>query len=280
MVTSSVMSPKKPANRPVVALCYDFDGTLSPRYMQEYGFIPQLKVQPKAFWKKAMALSKAQEADPILSYMFLMIKEATMENGVELTKKSFTSHGRDIEFFPGVEGWFGRINRYAESKGVCLEHYIISSGIKEMIEGTKIGKHFRRIYASSFMYDQNGVACWPALAVNYTTKTQFLFRINKGHLDVWDNSQINAYKPMEERPIPFSRILFIGDGETDVPCMRVVKDQGGYSCAVHKDYRAAKKQAGKLLQEGRVDFVAEADYRAGSPMDLEVKKFILHLAKA
>ena len=265
--------------QPTIALCYDFDGTLCPRYMQEYGYIPQLGVKPKQFWKMAMDLAKEQNADPILCYMFLMVREAGMQNGVELSRKSFQNHGRDIEFFPGVESWFGRMNRFAKSKRVKLEHYIISSGIKEMIEGCRIGKEFKTIYASSFLYDQNGIAKWPSMAVNYTTKTQFLFRINKGCLDVWDTAGINAYQPMEKRPGPFERMIFIGDGETDVPCMRVVKDQGGYSCAVHKDSRAAKLQAGKLLQEGRVDFVAEADYRAGSPIDQEIKKFIARIAK-
>jgi hypothetical protein len=261
-----------------IALCYDFDGTLSPRYMQEYGYIPQLKVPPKVFWKKAVSLAKEQEADPILCYMFLMLKEATMENGVELTRKSFTSHGSGIEFFPGVEGWFARINRHGKSLGVPVEHYIISSGIKEMIEGTKIAKHFQRIYASSFIYDQNGVACWPALAVNYTTKTQFLFRINKGHLDVWDNSKINGFTPMEKRPVPFSRMILLGDGETDIPCMRLVKDMGGYSCAVHKPGRAPKKKALHLMTEGRVDLVAEADYSAGSHLEKEIKGAISRMA--
>jgi len=273
------MSKKNSLQHPVVAICYDFDGTLSPRYMQEYGYIPQLRVQPKAFWRKSLLLARAQESDPILSYMFLMLKEATMENGVKLTRGEFTRHGRKITFFPGVEAWFSRMNRYGESMGVRLQHYIISSGLKEMIEGTAIAGHFHKIYASSFMYDQNGVACWPALAVNYTTKTQFLFRINKGHLDVWDNSQINSFTPMEERPIPFGRMIFIGDGETDVPCMRLVKELGGYSCAVHKDSPAAKKKAGELLDNGRVQLVAPADYRRSSLLDREIKRTILRMAK-
>ena len=141
------------------------------------------------------------------------------------------------------------MNRFAKSKGVKLEHYIISSGIKEMIEGCKIGKEFKTIYASSFLYDQNGIAKWPSMAVNYTTKTQFLFRINKGCLDVWDTAGINAYQPMEKRPVPFSQMIFIGDGETDVPCMSLVKNMGGYSVAVHKPGSVAKKKAKLLLDD-------------------------------
>jgi len=254
-----------------IALCYDFDGTLCPRYMQEYGYIPQLGVKPKHFWQMAINLAKEQNADPILCYMFLMVREAGMQNGVELTRKSFQKHGRDIEFFPGVTGWFTRMNRFAKSKGVKLEHYIISSGIKEMIEGCRIGKEFKRIYASSFLYDQNGIARWPSMAVNYTTKTQFLFRINKGCLDVWDTAGINAYQPMNDRPVPFSRMIFIGDGETDVPCMSLVKNLGGYSVAVHKPGRETKKKAGHLMTEGRVNLVAEADYSVSSLLDKEIK---------
>lgn len=257
-----------------VALCYDFDGTLSPRYMQEYGYIPQLGVKPKQFWKMALHLAKAQNADPILCYMFLMVREAGMHNGVELTRKSFQKHGSKIDFFPGVTGWFSRMNRFAKSKGVKLEHYIISSGIKEMIEGCKIGKEFKEIYASSFLYDQNGIAKWPSNAVNYTTKTQFLFRINKGCLAIWDTAGINAYQPMAERPVPFSNMIFIGDGETDVPCMSLVKNLGGYSVAVHKPGAIAKKKARRLLDEGRVNLVTTADYTAGSVLDRGVRKAI------
>ncbi len=259
---------------PTIAICYDFDGTLCPRYMQEYGYIPQLGVKPKHFWKMAIDLAKEQNADPILCYMFLMVREAGMHNGVELTRKSFQTHGRDIDFFPGVTSWFGRMNRFAKSKGVKLEHYIISSGIKEMIEGCRIGKEFKTIYASSFLYDQNGIAKWPSMAVNYTTKTQFLFRINKGCLDVWDTAGINAYQPMEQRPVPFSRMIFIGDGETDVPCMSLVKNLGGYSVAVHKTSPVAKKKAKLLLEEGRVNLISPADYSAGSVLDREIKRAI------
>lgn len=266
-------------NRPI-AICYDFDGTLCPRYMQEYGYIPQLGVQPKQFWKMAMELAKTQNADPILCYMFLMVREAGMQNGVELTRKSFQKHGREIGFFPGVENWFGRMNRFAKSKGVKLEHYIISSGIKEMIEGCRIGKEFKTIYASSFLYDQNGIAKWPSMAVNYTTKTQFLFRINKGCLDVWDTAGINAYQPMEQRPVPFDRMIFIGDGETDVPCMSLVKNLGGYSVAVHKTGATAKKKARLLLEEGRVNLISPADYSKGSVLDREIRKRIEDAAAA
>lgn len=215
------------------AIAYDFDGTLASGNMQEYNFIPALDMTPKDFWQEVSKLAAEQHADPILVYMHLMLKKALAAN-VPVKKQNFNDFGGKIVLFDGVLDWFTRMDNYAKTKGVKLEHYIISSGLREMIDGTEIAKKFKKIYASGFMYDHNGVANWPALAVNYTTKTQYLFRINKGCLDEEDNSRINQYKPDEERPMPFSHMVFIGDGETDVPCMRLVKSQGGHSIAVYK----------------------------------------------
>ena len=212
--------------KPVFVIAYDFDGTLAGGNMQEYDFIPALNMKPSVFWTQSTALAKQQRADPILAYMQLMLKKANTF-GIQVKKDSFREFGRKVELFEGVEDWFARINAYAKIQNVDVQHFIISSGLREMIEGTKIAKQFKKIYASGFMYDVNGVADWPALAVNYTTKTQYLFRINKGSLDEDDNSLINRYVPDEERSVPFNRMLFIGDGETDVPCMRLIKAQGG-----------------------------------------------------
>jgi hypothetical protein len=177
--------------------------------------------------------------------------------------------------FKGVVDWFDRINKYGKEKGVKVQHYIISSGIREMIEGTSIAKKFAATYASSFVYDHNGVAKWPALAINYTTKTQFLFRINKGVLNVYDNSKINEFTPSEDRPVPFSNMVFIGDGDTDIPCFRLVKDQGGHSVAVYKpSTHGTKEKARKLIKDGRVNYIAPADYSENSEMDTFVKRII------
>ena len=144
-----------------------------------------------------------------------------------------------------------------------------------MIEGTKIAREFARIYASGFMYDENGVAVWPALAINYTTKTQFLFRINKGSPEVYDNTRINKYVPKDERPLPFANMVYIGDGETDIPCFRLVKDEGGCSIAVYRPRKpASKAQTERLLVEGRASLIAPADYREGSIIDRSVRAII------
>lgn len=261
-----------------MAICYDFDGTLAAGNMQEYDYIPQLNMSSKKFWKEVQKRAREQKSDEILAYMGLMIEKANADrspNGIKIKREDFTNYGKKVKFFLGVEKWFERINKVGKDSGISIEHYIISSGIREMIEGTSIAKHFKKIYASSFMYDQNGVAYWPALALNYTTKTQFLFRINKNYLDEWDNSEINAYKAKEERPVPFERIIYIGDGTTDIPCMRLVKDQRGYAIAVFQPGKSrAKACAARLLADGRVSFVAPADYREGKILERQIKSVI------
>lgn len=255
-------------------IAYDFDGTLAPGNMQEYDFVPALKIKPKQFWQEAKAMAKEQESDEILAYMRLMIEKANAAK-ISVRKGNFTDFGSRIEFFPGVLDWFKRINDYGKGKGVRVEHYVISSGLRKMIEGTPIYKHFRKVYASGFMYDHNGVASWPALAVNYTTKTQYLFRINKGSLDVHDNTVINKYVDQDERPVPFQNMLFIGDGETDIPSMRLVKDQGGHSIAVYPgNKRGARGNGEKLVKEGRANLTTPVDYTEDSSMDKAVKGMI------
>lgn len=257
-----------------MAIAYDFDGTLAPGNMQEYDFIPALKLPSKHFWDKANELAQKHEADPILTYMHTMIEEAR-KAGIPVRKADIKNYGANIELFPGVKEWFKRIDAYAKTKGVRLEHYIISSGIREMVDGTPIRKAFKKVYASGFVFDANGVACWPALAINYTTKTQYLFRINKGSLDVHDNSVINKFVPKEQRPVPFEHMIFIGDGETDIPCMRLVKDQGGHSIAVYNPARRGhKKHAAQLIKDGRATLAATADYQDGSQIDRAVKAII------
>jgi phosphoserine phosphatase len=257
-----------------MAIAYDFDGTLAPGNMQEYDFIPALNMMSKEFWSSVGEIARQHEMDQILAYMWAMLREANKAD-IRVHKSNFRDFGKNIILFPGVAEWFKRINAYARTKGVRLEHFIISSGIREMVEGTPIYREFRKVYASGFMFDHNGVACWPALAVNYTTKTQYLFRINKGSLDVHDNSVINKFVPKDQRPVPFENMVFIGDGETDIPCMRLVKDQGGYSIAVYNGTkRGVKKHAEQLVTDGRATLAAPADFQEGSTIDTCVKAII------
>jgi len=256
------------------AIAYDFDGTLAPGNMQEYDFVPAVGMTKKAFWKEVGDLAKANNADSILIYMMHMLEKANSAH-VPVRKEDFENFGRGVALFEGVATWFDRINKYGREHGLKIEHYIISSGNREMIEGTSIAKKFAAIYASSFVYDHHGVAKWPALAVNYTTKTQFLFRINKGVMNVYDNSKVNEFVPKEERAVPFTNMMFIGDGDTDIPCFRLVKDQGGHAIAVYKpNTRGTKGKAEKLIREGRVNFIAPANYSEGGEIEAIVKAVI------
>lgn len=266
------MSSKK---KPRLAIIYDFDGTLSPGNMQEYDFVPDLGISPKRFWSEAQQMAKDQNADEILTYMTLMLVKAEASETVKVTKVAFFKYGQNIQLFDGVDTWFKRINKYAIEKGMIPEHYIISSGIREMIIGSPIAHYFTEIFASSFMYDKYDVARWPGIAINYTTKTQFLFRISKGTLDVWDNKKVNRYFPPDELEVPFKNIIYIGDGETDIPCMSVVKSKGGHSIAVYKPRSRTKKAiADSLIENNRVHVALPAIYSEDSGLENYVKDLI------
>ena len=261
-------------SRPVAALMYDFDKTLCTKDMQEYGFLPALDVSPEQFWAEVTRLIDDQEMDNVLGYMYMMVEKAREKN-VPVTREVFREMGREVEFFRGVTDWFDRIDAYGDSIGLDIEHYIVSSGIKEIIEGTPIAPYFKKIYACEFMYDGEGRIKWPKFAVNYTAKTQFLFRINKGVLTVDSRSadELNRVTPESERRIPFQNMVYIGDGLTDVPCMKLVKSHGGQSIAVY-DPGNGKSVAKKLLEGSRVNFVTIADYREGGELDLTVKAIL------
>ena len=256
------------------ALIYDFDGTLSPGNMQEYAFIPTVGTTNKEFWDDCEDLAISQDADPILSYMAKMIHYARSK-GLSLKRSAFHESGRHIRLFEGVKEWFGRINAYGEERGIRILHYINSSGLKEIIEGTPIADKFRKIYACSFLYNVDGIAYWPGVAVNYTNKTQFIFKINKGVESVYDTKKVNEYMEERERPVPFSRMIYVGDGTTDIPCMRLVKNFGGHSIAVYNPKDEAKRgDMNALIRDNRVNFVCAADYSEGSEIDVAVKAVI------
>lgn len=256
-----------------IALIYDFDGTLSSGNMQEFGFIQAIGKDSRTFWEQNKKLSEENDASGILCYMYLMLQKAQAEN-ISLSRSSFRKFGRDVELFKGVQDWFKLINDYGKSVGVNIEHYINSSGLTEMIEGTSIAKEFKKIYACSFLYDVDGKAVWPAVAVDYTAKTQFLFKINKGIERISDNKRINEYVAEEDRPIPFKNMIYFGDGETDIPCMKLIKEQGGHSIAVYKPGSTKKKTAAKLINENRVNFVCSADYSENKEVHNVVKTII------
>ncbi|MDD6152256.1 MAG: HAD family hydrolase [Bacteroidales bacterium] len=246
--------------KPIAALIYDFDGTLSPGNMQEFGFIQAVGKTIPEFWTMSDDIAKGQDASNVLAYMKLMFDEAKA-NGIPLRRENFQRFGKDIALFPGVREWFSLINAYGRSRGVRIEHYINSSGLKEIIEGSPVAKEFKHIFAGSFLYDENGEAEWPGIAVDYTAKTQFLFKISKGIFSSRDNKKVNSSVAEDKKRIPFSNMIYLGDGETDVPCMKIVGMFGGNSIAVYNPENDSKKSmAKKLLRQGRVKFITPAVY--------------------
>lgn len=264
-------------DKPVLAICYDFDKTLSPDDMQAQGYIQAVGYAVPEFWEIADSIASDNEMDQNLAYMYLMMQEA--EGKILFTKETLAEHGARVKLFPGVEQWFERIRKYGEEHGVIVEHYIISSGLKEMIEGTSVAKAgaFEKIYASSFCYNQRGVAVWPAQVVNYTNKTQFLFRIEKGVLDINDPG-VNEYFPPEDIRIPFQNIVYIGDSDTDIPCMKLVTSLGGHAIGVYNAETRDKSKVYRMMRDGRIKYFAPADYSDGTELDRLVKAIITRTA--
>ncbi len=251
-------------HKPIIALIYDFDGTLSPGNMQEFGFIQAIGSTPEEFWSKSNDIAKGQDASNILAYMKLMYDEAR-KNGIRLTREDFRRYGSDIVLFDGVREWFRNVNEYGRRHGVIIEHYINSSGLKEIIEGSSIAKEFKHIFAGSFIYDEAGEAEWPGIAVDFTAKTQFLFKIQKGIFSSRDARRVNESMADENKRIPFSNMIYFGDGETDVPSMKVVNMFGGNAIAVFNPAIPAKRAAAqKLLRQGRANFITPANYSRDS----------------
>lgn len=257
--------------KPVLAICYDFDKTLSPDDMQAQGYIQSVGFDVGEFWKQSNSLASSNDMDQNLAYMLTM--KQTAEGRVLFTRQKLMDYGAEVALFPGVQNWFERIRTYGENRGVIVEHYIISSGLKEMIEGTAVAGEFKKIYASSFYYNENNVAIWPAQVVNYTNKTQFLFRIEKGVLDINDPGVNDSFAPDEMR-VPFRNMVYIGDSDTDVPCMKLVNVNGGYSIGVYNADTKDKTKVYKMMRENRIKYYAPADYSEGKELDILLKAII------
>ena len=262
---------------PIVAFLYDFDKTLCTTDMEDYAFIPSLGMTPAEFWAKANHFGRTNRVDGILAYMYTMLRESAARK-LPFTRADLVEMGRGIVLFPGVEDWFQRINAFGRSQGVTVEHYVISSGLREIIEGSAISGAFKEIYASEFYYDETGAPVWPKLTVNFTAKTQFVYRINKGVLDVSDDRTLNASMPDDSKRIPFTNMIYIGDGLSDVPCMKMMRSYGGEAIAVYQEEN--RQGVEDLLSKGRVDFIFPADYRAGTALESTVKNIIRKMAIA
>ena len=264
--------------RPIVAVCYDFDKTLSPDNMQAQGYLQAINYENQnEFWAETNKLAASHEMDSTLAWMYLMLRGA---RGKEIFRKEMLErYGSKVKLYDGVSEWFDRICRYGEERGVAVEHYIISSGLREMIEGTEVADCFTKIYASSFFYDDDGVAVWPAQVINFTNKTQFLFRISKGILDINDEA-VNDYFAPDEMRIPFRNMVYIGDSDTDIPCMKLVNSYGGHSIGVYDPEAGSKDRVHRLIRENRIRYFAAADYTEGSDLDQLMKMIIDKTAAA
>lgn len=260
--------------KPIVAIMYDFDKTLSTTDMQDYGFIPALGMKPEEFWGATGEFTKKTGVERILSYMYMMIYLAK-QKGVDISRKSLNKMGENITYFPGVETWFKRINKYGKSKGVVVEHYLISSGTKEIVEGCSIAKEFKEIYGCEFYYDSTtNEPVWPKFAINYTQKTQYFFRISKGATNVNDDNKIN--QKTVNRRIPYENMIYLGDGMTDIPCMVVVRQNNGHAIAISSNDKSDTLK--QLIKSGRVNFACKANYKEGSQLDETIKLLIDRVA--
>lgn len=261
--------------KPTIAILYDFDKTLCTTDMQEYDFIKNLGMTSEEFWGESGRISREYEVEKILSYMLVMIQQSK-KKGIPLTREYLRSCGEHVELYAGVSTWFDRINAFGKSLGVEIEHYIISSGTHEIIEGTPIAKYFKKVFACRYHYDENGEAMWPALAINYTLKTQYIYRISKGILDVTDDESVNREQDESLRRIAYSNMIYIGDGLTDIPCMKMVKERGGKSIAVYPEGKGDTVKP--LVDDDRINYVCVADYSESSTMERIVELMIEHMA--
>lgn len=278
------IKPKPKIEKIKCALVYDFDGTLAEGDCAEYGIMPELGLTKEKFWPEVKQRAKLDNGDEILSYLGLLSEKAINKKSNILSKNKLREHGKSIQLFPGVNDWFEKINNFAEKNNLSLEHYIVSSGLEEMIAGTPIGNKFRQIYACKYHYSDDGdTAIWPAQAVNYTTKTQFLFRINKGIHNSWDNIAVNKFTDPDERPIPFERMIYFGDGDTDIPSMKMVKLQGGFSIAVFDQKKWAdentQSKIEKLIAEERASYVVPANYQEHDQLFVTVRGLLKLMAR-
>ncbi|MGN1227760.1 MAG: haloacid dehalogenase-like hydrolase [Christensenellales bacterium] len=262
-----------------VAFMYDFDFTLSCGYMFEFGFLDNFKQGSDDYWNDNVRLCKKHNMDNNLGYMYLLLQLAKANN-IKLTKEYIKSFGGDIGLYNGLDTWFDRINTYGEKLGLKVEHYIISSGLQELISGTKIAQKIKRIFATNFAYDDNGEAFWPAQVVNYTNKTQYIFRIKKNMIDnLYDQYEVNSYLEQDKK-LPYTNMVYFGDGETDIPCMKLVKEKGGFSvCVYNAEKENCKVIAENILRDGRVNIIAKADYSEGSELDEAIKQVLSKIAE-
>ncbi|MDR4493327.1 MAG: HAD family hydrolase [Nitrospirales bacterium] len=265
----------------IIAIVYDFDHTLSPHYMQDHTILRHAELDPSTFWKSCTALIEARDYDQELAYMKRMLEEPRIRS---FSNQDLRGMGKELSFFPGVPDFFEELNGILkkpqyEEVPVRLEHYVVSSGLKAILDGSAVARHVRALFGCEFD-EEDGHISFPKRTISHTQKTQFLFRVNKGLTDLKDD--VNDHMPEESRRVPFRHMMYVGDGPTDVPCFTVMKKNGGFALAVYNPEDQSRRSFEKCYQltfhAERVHFMAPADYRPGSHLRLILEKHITEVA--
>lgn len=264
-----------------IGLIYDYDQTLSPNYMQDEVLFPHFGINPTQFWKKSRELVDSEGYDGELAYLKALLDYLAMDRP---TNADLRRLGGNLKFYPGLPALFEELNVVLTDQhcmlGIKVEHYIVSSGLKALLDGSQLAPHVKKIFGCEFGEDADGRITFPKRVISHTTKTQYLFRINKGMLE--PNEDVNDHMAPELRPIPFQNMIYVGDGPTDVPCFTLMKKYGGHALAVYNPTETNRSSFKKCYQlsalADRVKHIAPADYRPGSHLRLLLEEMVTEIA--
>lgn len=265
----------------IIGIVYDYDQTLSPTYMQDEVLFPHFGINPKEFWKRCKTLVEENEYESELAYLKAMLDYLEMDGP---SNKELEKLGKGLQFYKGLPDMFEQledlITPEQRAMGVEIQHYIVSSGIKALIDGSELRPYFTKIFGCEFAENSSGRISFPKRVISHTAKTQYLFRINKGMLD--HSEDVNDHMDDNLRPIPFPNMIYLGDGPTDVPCFTVMNRFGGHSIAVYNpddESRVSFRKAYQLSGPAdRIKFIAPADYRPGRHLRLILEEMIIEIA--